>query len=141
MDATVLEDHEEEVTRVYAGERAWPHPGERRSALLIHPTRIVGPRYFRLHFISLAALAWLLGREKYCQRGHDLPPARAQTRPPAAAGSMIGTYGPTAAPRKFPLCRGKILGCRGADAFGGAHELEWFHRKEVLPQRGMTFAR
>jgi hypothetical protein len=98
MDATVLEDHEEEVTRVYAGERAWPHPGERRSALLIHPTRIVGPRYFRLHFISLAALAWLLGREKYCQRGHDLPPARAQTRPPAAAGSMMRTLGPPLGP-------------------------------------------
>jgi hypothetical protein len=86
-------------------------------------------------------LVCLFGRreEVLPQRGHDFPhqlPAQTVT-----AGGCWGhdrhPWPPSRHPQKVPLCRRNVLGCWGADAFGGRHELDCvLLSREVLPQRG-----
>jgi hypothetical protein len=72
-------------------------------------------------------------------------PSPSSSRPPTPRqgaqllGSISRDRGPPWRPlRSSRFAGGKILGCRGADAFGGAHELArlFSQPREVLPQRG-----
>ena len=55
------------------------------------------------------------------------PPATPRAKAPSTAprGSMIGTFGPLCGTLRSCLFAGAMSLTPGADAFGGAHELEW----------------
>jgi len=49
---------------------------------------------------------------------------------------MIGTFGPLCGTLRSRLFAGEMSYAPGADAFGGAHELEWLAGQSPFHQKG-----